>query len=170
MIGIYLAVGQLQIWLAVARGQKAEPATVFGGGVRPFGRLLGVKILGSLAVVLGILCFLVPGIILFYGFLLAPYFAIDAGLGSVNALSICRAKMHGQKAALFGFEFVSGLLLIGGVIAFGVGIFVALPVIAIGHALIYLRITGQDDEAGLSGLGYGRSAPYGAPGDGAVRP
>ncbi len=67
-IQIFLGIGQAQIVLKLLRGQPAEVGELFGGGPL-FLRVLGASILAGLAMVVGMLACIVPGILLalFFG-------------------------------------------------------------------------------------------------------
>ncbi len=48
--------------------------------------LIGMYIVGTFLIVLGLIAFIVPGLLLIRGFLLAPYYVVDKKLGPVAAL------------------------------------------------------------------------------------
>lgn len=141
VVGSYLQVGLVQISLAAARGQSPSFAMLFGG-VHRLWPMVGSTLLIMVVVFVGFLMLIVPGVILLFGLSMAGYFVVDAGLGPVAALKASWAATRGHKAMLFGFGFLAGLVLIGGLLALLVGVFPAMAVVSVAMAVIYTRLTG----------------------------
>ncbi|MFO0680045.1 MAG: hypothetical protein U0169_26220 [Polyangiaceae bacterium] len=164
----FLMVGLYRIVLAVVRNEEASVGMLFKGMDR-FGALLGTVILQGLAVVIGMLFLIVPGLILALGLAFAPYFAVDAKLGPIEALKASWEATNGQKAKVFLFGLVGVGITFVGLIACLVGVIPAAMILGIAHAIIYTRISGRMGAGGGSGAaGPGGFAPpqqgYGAPG------
>lgn len=104
---------------------------------------VGASILYGLMVLAGCLFFIVPGIYLavkygFYGYLIA-----DKRLGAFDALKMSGQLTEGMKWPIIGFGFASLGVLLLGMLAFGVGLFIAIPVIAIAFVFVYRSLYGQ---------------------------
>ncbi len=138
----FFLVGQLRVALAVVRGEPVEFATFFSGGDRMVS-MLGVVFLAYLAFMLGLVLLIVPGIIVGLGFSMAALLVVDADMGVTEALSESWRVTQGHKMALFGFMIVATLLVVAGLCACYVGVFVATPVLAVAFAEIYRCITGR---------------------------
>jgi hypothetical protein len=155
--------GLIVMNLKAARGVSPSFGDAFSGG-RYFLSMLGVSILTGIIVGLGLLALIVPGIILIYGLMLAPYYVVDQELGAVEAMKASWAATTGQKGSLFVLSLLCGLLLIAGLLACGVGLFVAIPLTALANALAYLHIAGRIEQAPAAyGPGYGAPAGYAPP-------
>jgi uncharacterized membrane protein len=141
----YLQAGLIQIWIAAAHGKTANFGDLFSG--RGFLPLLGANLLTGLAVGVGMLFCLVPGIILALGFWMAPYFVVDAEMGPIRAMEASWQATGGHKGTLFLFFIASFFVALAGILACGVGVLVASPVISVGMAIIYTRLTGQTGGA-----------------------
>lgn len=152
VIGFFLAcffsVGSTRIHLAVARGRSASIGMLFSGADRMVSMLVAMLVAG-LAIVGGILCLIVPGIIISIGLSLYAYFVVDRELGGVEAVRASWRATKGHKGKIFTFMLASLGVVIAGALACGVGLLVAVPVVSMAWTLVYLRITGQPlgDEA-----------------------
>jgi hypothetical protein len=143
VIGAFFAVGTTRIFLTALRGESPDFGLLFSGGDR-FLPMLGTQILLGFAVVFGFLLLIVPGVILSLGLFYAPYLVVDQELDPVDALKESWRITKGHKASLFGLLFVSGFVLLAGLLALVVGIFVAAAVVGGGVAVVYLRLSGQE--------------------------
>src|SRR5262249_36576075 len=98
----------------------------------------------------------VPGVILGLGLSLSSYYCIDQKMGPIDAMKASWAATNGQKGKIFLFGLVAFLLIIAGYLACLCGAFVAIPVVMVAFATIYLRLSGT--------MGSGQAPPYGAGG------
>lgn len=109
---------------------------------------MGASILYFFIIFLGCLLFIIPGLYFaikysLYGFLIA-----DKRLGAFDALKKSGEVTSGVKWLLIGFGLVSTGVAFLGVLAFGVGILVALPVISLALALVYRSLSQEDPVSG----------------------
>lgn len=102
----------------------------------PFWRFLGAYILVALTIFVGLLLFVIPGIIASLGLGFAPYLAIDRALGPVDAYQGSWQITKGNKLqllllflALLGLNILGALALIVGLL-----VTVPLSLIATAHA------------------------------------
>ncbi len=138
----FFLVGQLRVALAAARGEVVELSQFFSGGDR-FGIALLVQIVQGVCIIVGTIFFVVPGLILALGWSLATLFVADSDCGVGEALSESWAMTRGQRGKLFLFALAAIAVLFLGLLALVVGMFVALPIILVAFATIYVRITGN---------------------------
>ena len=164
IIGSFFGVGYMRIYMKVARGQSAEIGELFGGGDR-FVVMLATNLLMTIAIVVGFVFLIIPGIILALGLYYAPWYAADTEMGPVECLKASWEATNGRKVQLFGLGLVSVLILFLGLICLFVGVFPALGVVYMAMCFAFLRDSGRmGGDAGGPG-GYGAPA-YGAPGGG----
>jgi uncharacterized membrane protein len=150
-IGTFFQVGFLRISLAAARGQTPEFMTIFSGFDR-FLPLLIANLLYYFSMTFGMLLFIVPGVILFLGFSLAPFYCIDARLGPFAALGESWRAMRGHKGQMFIFLCASFAIYLLGMLACCVGALPAGALLYVAWAIIYVRLSGYE------------RAPYGSEG------
>ena len=160
IVNTFFQVGLTKICLAAARQQSPQFGDLFSGGSRYFA-LLGSTFLVFLAGFLGYLVFIVPGVILFLGLSLSSYYVVDQNMGPIQGMRASWEATKGQKGQLFLFSLVAVLLFIGGCVACYIGMLVALPLVMVSFATIYLRLSGQ---WGSGGMAYGPPGGYPPPG------
>lgn len=95
--GVLSAVGGLWILLAypgiiylvtqAIQGNTVGAAEAFKKGLRRFFPFLGMAIMAGVAISIGFLVFIIPGLILFRAFYLAPYYLVDQNMGPIQALN-----------------------------------------------------------------------------------
>ncbi len=131
----------LALWafLKVIRNQGApdiaKQAADFGAFVQYFITSLVVGLL----VLVGMIFLIIPGIYLALKYGFAPILTLDSGLGVGEAMSKSAAMTEGRKLALFGFMVISVILMIIGMIPFGLGLFVVTPIVLLAYAILYNR-------------------------------
>jgi hypothetical protein len=138
----FFGVGMLRIFCTAARGQEPEFGVLFSGADRWL-PMFGTTLLFFLAVLIGYVFLIVPGVILACGLWLATYHCVDAKLGPLESLRASWEATRGQKGQMFLFGLASFGVMMLGVAACCVGIFVAMPVTYVATAIVYLRRTGQ---------------------------
>jgi uncharacterized membrane protein len=110
---------------------------------QPFWRFLGAHILLAIAVAIGFILLVVPGVILAVGLGFVPYLVVDRGARVVESLKESWRITKGYKWQLFLF----GLALVGinllGLIALGIGILVSVPLSWLAAAHAYRTISAQ---------------------------
>ena len=89
---------------------------------------------------------MIPVIYLGIAWSWAYYFVAFKGLEFWPAMEASRKVITKQWFSFFGFGFVLGLIAIAGMLCFGVGLFVAIPVISIASFIAFEQIIGLNDE------------------------
>lgn len=146
VLQIFFTVGETRLYLQAARGETPQFGVVFSGMDR-FLPVFGTSILVGLAVILGLLALIVPGIILSYGLYFAVYVCVDERRGPVESITRSWAITDGHKANLFVLMLLAIPVLLVGLLACCVGVVAAASVVSVATAIVYLRITGQPARA-----------------------
>ena len=103
----------------------------------PFWRFVGAHILTVIAIALGFLALIVPGIILSMGLAFVPYLVVDRGLGPIEAIKESWRITKGHKwQLLLLFLALLGINLLG-ILALIIGIFVTVPITMLAFAHAY---------------------------------
>jgi uncharacterized membrane protein len=110
---------------------------------RPFWKYLGASILLGLAVGLGFLLLIVPGIIFALMFMFTTFIVIDRELGPIEAMKESSRIARGYKWSLLGFILVLVLINLLGVLALVVGLLVSIPVSSLAFAYAYRLLSGR---------------------------
>jgi uncharacterized membrane protein len=135
--------GIVDLCLRVCRGGKAPLSTVLSGA-RYFVPMFIGQLLMMLAIFVGSLLCVVPGVILALGLLFWSYLVVDRGLGPVAALQRSWEITNGHKMNVFLFLVLACLVLLAGFVACCVGVLlVSAPVLSVATAYVYLRLNGE---------------------------
>ncbi len=124
-----IGAGSLYYTLLKARGQPAELGDAFAGFTRAFLTLLVIAIVKGLLVTLGVLCLILPGIYLAVAYSFTALVAVDKRLGFWETMELSRRVVTRNWWPVFALCLLAIPVLLVGVLALGVGIFVAIPLI-----------------------------------------
>jgi hypothetical protein len=141
----YVFVGGLDLmFLKLIRGEKAELGDAFAGFNLAFGPLALFGLVASLLAAVGFLLCILPGIYLTVcWFFFTPLIIIDKRLDFWQAMEVSRKVVSRHWWQVFGFALVCFLVMLCGVLACGVGIFIALPIIKAATVYAYEDIFGN---------------------------
>jgi uncharacterized membrane protein len=142
LLSLYLAAGLLRAVMSAVRGEAPSFGQLLSGGDRLL-PLLGTIVLGGLCTLAGFVVFVIPGIVLSLGLSLTYFACIDEQLGPVEALKRSWALTDGCKLQLFGFGLIALVVMLAGLLALVVGVFVAIPLLYVAGAWIYTRRRGE---------------------------
>ncbi len=142
LLNAFFQAGLLRMWCAAARGQRAGLGQLFGGGDR-FLPLVAAMVLRLLVVMVGFACLILPGILLGLGLSLTEFFVVDRRMSPIAALRASWDASVGKKGRLTLYLIGGGLLILAGYLAAGIGATVAISVVWIGLAVIYLNTPGS---------------------------
>ena len=106
--------------------------------------LIIASILTILATVLGLILLVIPGIYLAVAFSWVNSMIIFAGQDSVEAMSISRKVLSKNWFQMAGFLLVLLLVAFAGLLAFGIGIFVTIPIISCASYVAYEKVIGAN--------------------------
>ncbi len=146
VVFIFLSLGIFIYMLKVARGEPTGVADLFNGGALLLSAI-GILVLCFVAVHLGFILFIIPGIIVSLMFSQSIPILIDQQTGVIDSLRFSAQVTKGNKLTLFAIGCVSSLLTILGVLACGVGIIFVLPYLSLLAAVSYLMMSGQSTVA-----------------------
>jgi hypothetical protein len=100
-----------------------------------------LSLIKALLILLGLLCFIVPGIYLCIRWMFAEFFVLEEGMGPIAALRASAAMTKGRVGELFLFSALCVLLVALGSLCFLVGGIVALIVVLFASMDIYTRLS-----------------------------
>ncbi len=133
--------------LKKVRGQTTEVSDIFAGFKQPlFVPLLLVGLVSGLLTFLGLICCILPGIYLSVAWMLALPLVADRKLDFWPAMETSRKTVTRHWWLWLGFGVVLGLVVLAGVLALCVGVFVAGPLVALAMAYAYNDLFGQQPQ------------------------
>lgn len=139
-----VGMGVTKIYIDLARGEKATFGTLLDTWPQLIKYLVGT-ILYGLIVLVGILLFIIPGLIFGMMFMYTPYLIIDKGMGPIAALKASKQMTDGVKWDLVGFGAVMMTVVVLGFLALFVGVLIAAPVAAIAEAMMYNHLLARSE-------------------------
>jgi uncharacterized membrane protein len=110
---------------------------------RPFWSYLAATIVVVIAIILGLILLIVPGIILALMFMFTTFIVIDRERGPIEAMKESMRITRGHKWPLLGFVLVLVLLNVAGALALVVGLLVSMPVSWLAYAHAYRTLAGR---------------------------
>ncbi len=147
VFAMWLGIGLQLLVLGVVRGEEPRYGLLFAGGRF----LLPIILLSLLLAVIfffGLLLFVIPFFIFLFMFWQAQLLIIDRNMGVIDAMSLSRDVMVGNKATTFLIYFVAGIVgFFATVLTCGVGYFGVLPYFMILNVVVYFGVTGQPTMA-----------------------
>lgn len=139
-----LGIGATAFFISLIENTNFEAKDLFKY-YHDFVKVIGVTILMSLIVMLGYICFVIPGIILTLSYSLVPIILIKKPeLGIVETLKYSREKMQGHKldAFVLGLSFIGWAIL--GTLTFGILYIWLFPYMQLTFTKFYLNILGEN--------------------------
>ena len=120
--------GLMKYFLKLIRGEEAQIGDAFSGFGPSIGQLILLSLVQMILVLLGCVLCLIPGIYLSVAWYFAMPLIIDRRMNFWDAMELSRKMVNKHWFIVFAFLVVYGLLVIAGVIACCVGIFVTMPI------------------------------------------
>lgn len=139
-----LGIGTTAFFISLIENTNFEAKDLFKY-YHDFVKVIGVTILMGLIVMLGYICFIIPGIILTLSYSLVPIILIKKPeLGIVETLKYSREKMQGHKldAFVLGLSFIGWAIL--GTLTFGILYIWLFPYMQLTFTKFYLNILGEE--------------------------
>jgi len=141
IVGQILTIGVINASLMVTAGQTPEPGRAFS--TDKLGPFIVGSLLYGLAVVVGLILCVIPGLILavllgFYGF-----YILDAGMAPVDALKASSAAVRQHGGGVVLVLIVAFLINLLGAILCGIGLLITAPICWLMFAYAYRKINGQ---------------------------
>jgi hypothetical protein len=162
LLAEFFTAGFTRAALNATRTGHASFGDFFGAASRYLSFVVA-SMLRSLATMVGLLFLIVPGIIVSLGLVNAPYYVIDQNLGPIEALKASWRSTDGQKGELFVLSLAEFGIIVAGLLAGCLGLFVAVPVMMIARAIVYTRMSGTAAPA-TGPVSYGPGMGYPPPG------
>jgi len=144
MIQLFLSLGFTKIMLLLVQDEFVEVADMFNN-FRLFLSYFVASFLYGIAVALGTLLFIIPGIFIAIRFQFYPYFILEEGVSSFTALQKSYFLSQNLTFELLLFGAVVVILNVIGILLMGAGIIFTYPLTTMATAVVYksLREEGQ---------------------------
>lgn len=138
---VLVSMGLNTISLKAAKGEEYVFSDFFSR-YHLFPSYFCAMVLSALAVALGFLLLVIPGIILALKFSLSSFFVLDQGCKGIEALKKSNLATYGSKWRLLGLGLAGILINMLGLALLGIGYLVTLPILTITWATVYFNLRG----------------------------
>jgi len=146
VLGLILQLGFIKICLKFSDQQKPKFSEFFLQYPLFFKMFFGY-ILYFLIVLVGLILFIIPGIVFAIKFSFYKYFIVDEGLGPIEALKRSYKITRGATWNLFLFFSLTSAINLIGVFALLIGLFATIPTTTMATAFVYRKLLIQSETA-----------------------
>lgn len=137
---IILRIGYTKIFLKIYDKENPKFSEIFHE-YKTFLRYLGTIALTILLVVVGIIFLVIPGIILAIRLSFGLIIIVDTKNGIISSIKESFNITKGNFWKLLGFWFVTSIINIIGLIFFGIGLLLTIPITTFAHIYVYRLLT-----------------------------
>jgi uncharacterized membrane protein len=141
IIGLSISIGFIRIALDFVDGKKPKVFDVFQ--TKSIVNYFVVSMVTSIATLIGLILFIIPGIIIAIKLQLATYLVVDKNMGISDSLNKSWEMTKGVKLNLFLFGFLLALINLLGVLCLVVGLIVTVPLTMVATAYVYRKLLAQ---------------------------
>lgn len=135
------------IMIAVNRiGQRPYSWKMVFSGFKRFGSMLGLVLLQTIMLIIGFLLFVLPGIYLSVGYILAIPLVFMKGLSPWQALETSRKAIHTRWWTVFFALIAMSILVSLSAIPLGIGLIWTVPMFVVMIGVLYYLFFGADEE------------------------
>jgi uncharacterized membrane protein len=142
LLEYFLTVGLIKISLEIVDGGQPEISDLFSGCPVYLSYVLAT-LLYSLALGLGLLLLVVPGLFAAIVFGFYGYVIVEKGYGPIEALKASFKLTEGVRWNLLGFGLLLVLINFLGALIVGLGLLVTLPITFVATAFVYRKLVAQ---------------------------
>ena len=146
IFGMIIKIGYNKIFLRIYDGETPKFVDIFKE-YKTFWKYLGVSIIYPLVILGGLILTIVPGIIWAVRFSFSSIIVIDTKSGPVAAMKESYAITKGSFWEILLFWITMMLLNILGLIFFGIGLIISIPISVMAYVYVYRKLT--KEKAGL---------------------
>jgi uncharacterized membrane protein len=144
-LSLFLSLGMMKIFLSFKDSSQPKFEDLFSQGHLLWNYFLAT-FLYILIVSVGLVMFIVPGIIWAIKYRMYAFLIVDKHMTPLESLRKSVELTDGVKWKLLLFGIVSFFVLLLGLIALIIGIFAAIPIIALAQTYIYRHLLSQTDS------------------------
>jgi len=139
-ITIIITIGLSWVCLKLSNNEEIRAGDLFSKCEKVL-PIIGAGILYSLAVLVGTVFFIIPGIIISTRYMFFMFFIIDKNCGVIEALKQSAKITKGNVLKLLGFSMVIGFINILGALALGVGLLFTMPMTTVAQIQVYKSLS-----------------------------
>lgn len=136
LLSIYLSMGATRIALNLISGQEVSVGQLFSQGDK-FLKMIGASIIYFLAVGVGMLLLIVPGIYIALRFGQYQAAIVDRNMGIMEAFNYSSSLTTNNRMSLLGLGILSFLVVLAGLLALCIGVIFTMPIAWLSWVVAY---------------------------------
>lgn len=140
IVNVLILLGFATVAVIAAKGQKIQFQDFFSK-FNLFFHYLVASVLYSVILAVGLVLLIVPGIYWGIKYALFPFMVVENKAFGWTALKLSAQATYGAKWDLFGLYVAILLILFAGLLTFGLGLFIAIPLTWIAQAYAWKKLT-----------------------------
>jgi uncharacterized membrane protein len=141
VLGVMIGLGFIKSCLKLMDGAEAGLSD-FIPTSKQFWTFVSASIVCVIAVGIGLILFIIPGIILGIAFRFYPFFIVDKNMGPIESIKASYAATKGSWLDIFLLLVIDVLIVFVGAVLLGIGLFLAIPIVLMTQAYVYRKLTG----------------------------
>lgn len=141
ILSSYLGLGIWKIMIKHNRGEEVSLSDLLSISLKDFIHYIVATLFATLASFIGLIFLIIPGIHIALRLMFIPAFIVDKSQSFDEALKSSWNLTKGFTIKLFLWSLLAALVCLIGLLALIVGLFVAIPVISLSLAYIYLKLS-----------------------------
>jgi uncharacterized membrane protein len=142
ILSLLMSMGAVKIGLRFTNNENAKISDLFTTFPKIIKYFVG-QLLYTLLMIAGLVLLVFPMFIWGARYSLFPYFIIDKGAGPIESLQLSAKTTMGAKWDIFGLWLVGIAITLAGILCIIIGLFAAMPVLLVAHALVYRKLLAQ---------------------------
>lgn len=140
VVSLMIAAGIVRASLGVTSGERFDTAKVFSAD--QLGQVIVAAVITAILTVIGLFLLVLPGLVVLFFTQYVYYFVVDRGQGGIEAIGSSFRFVADNLGATLLYFLLSIAVIILGVICLLVGVLVAIPVVFLGQAYTYRKLSG----------------------------
>lgn len=143
LLSLYLSASVTLMCIRYMRGELISFNDLLAIDFRTFTHYFLATIVSAMCVIVGFLCFILPGIYIMSRLIFVQYLVVDKKISFNQAIKESWNVSDGYALNFIGFLLAIFFVIIVGFLAFLIGIVVAIPITSLASAQLYLLFTNQ---------------------------
>lgn len=141
VVNSVIAMGIINICLKFIDGKKPKLKDIFY--TKNLFNFILASIIRSVIIIVGLILFIIPGIIFSIKLQYSEYLIVDKQLDAVDSIKKSWEMTKGVKWNLFLFGFLLGLINVLGFLALLIGLLITVPLTLVANAYVYRKLLSQ---------------------------
>jgi uncharacterized membrane protein len=147
ILQIIVSIGMIKIFLGLHDKKDQRSVGELFSGVDYFFNYIIGGVIYAIIVVFGFILLIIPGIIWSMKYQFFAYLIIDKNMRPIDALKESARITQGHKMNLFIFSLLAILLNLAGLLFFGIGLLVTIPLTSLAVVRIYRKLSTEEAVA-----------------------